>query len=648
VQPTQSLRVADAIMDILGHEEFTAAIVEALDVASSRSAAPDTQEIEARRQAAFLALVRRVAVRIDAHPRKAALLALLRDDDEVPNRVAVELFNFIYFSLVNRFKGEIAELLAQPLLRDFAVLLQQEGSMPAALTVVPGHEILSRRGRRGTERCGWYKGADALITAPHEAVASWAGLPHEAARWHVGLGVVAVAEIKAYRASPERLREQIRHHVRRMARGLCLAGAEVDAGRAVFAITRSDGSRACLPFGHRIPVEGLARIMIRPSLASAPITPLARLDRTAWMAELPPSTDELSEAAYRFTDWFLGQIGTEVYRGEHDVDDGIRRVNPWPEKTIEEAARNRLGQVMYTLGNRPFFIGAPGLTIREERARRTFTFLANGILYGYAGSSGDVLYRPEEHPHRPNWSPPPPPPRPLAAADSAYARGDLAETTALIEALDGTRLEGREARRLLWLQGMVAFRRAEFAEALAQFPGPEEDDRSHWRSRDTHMLARLHARVGSGSRAQAVLAAEPPCSGSLAVEHLAVLALSYQADQDVPGALREAEAGVAALEPLVAEIRQRSLDGRGLPGRLHHGTLQQAMVDFAAVLCATGRHDEAVGLLLRLRGVGLWLADHLRRDQVFAPLFADAEHRGKLDVWAATELDRAPGILLVT
>lgn len=67
----------------------------------------------------------------------------------------MSLFEFIYSSLINNLKGELAEIFARPRIRDFADALQI-----ADTPTILGPRL---RERPRTRSRGWLKGADAIL-----------------------------------------------------------------------------------------------------------------------------------------------------------------------------------------------------------------------------------------------------------------------------------------------------------------------------------------------------------------------------------------------------------------------------------------------------------------------------------------------------
>ena len=153
--------VEQTLVRILAQPAFVADIIKALDACAPRELSEAGRE--GRRRDGFDQIVLRVKANFDVHPRRRLLLMLLRDDSQLSDEELVDTFEFIYSYLVNQFKGELAELLAWPILHDFVEVMAKRGRAPVGTRVVPGSLIEERRTKNGVLQRGWYKGADALL-----------------------------------------------------------------------------------------------------------------------------------------------------------------------------------------------------------------------------------------------------------------------------------------------------------------------------------------------------------------------------------------------------------------------------------------------------------------------------------------------------
>jgi len=628
--------VAQTILGILNHKEFTEDIVDSLGAAHSADG-----DVESTRQDEFAGLLRRVTSAFHSREQAGTLYEVLRDDTRVRESALIEVFNFIYFYLVNQFKAELAECLARPILRAFAHVLAADGRAPAAVRICEGHRIRSRRARGGHVEAGWYKGADALIVVATDELTGWDRLRGAKGPFSGGVAVFAVAEIKAYRAAPERILDQINRHTRRLAFGTQIEGKDLDTSRCVFVTWDVNGDVSLAPFGRRVPIGRIARIVVRPGLAHQPSKPLVSSGIQTWTAELPSSSEDLSEAAYRFTDWFLGRVGQDIFVPR---DGGPKTIpNPWPHMTTEQAARNRLREAFFSLSRRRIFQNpSRNETARGARARRTFNLLANAVCYGHEGTSRDFLLWPDEHRVRTKQAilARAPVTDLLGEAHKEYGSGRLDAAQAIIDRIDRSSLDDAVQRRVGWLEAMVAFRRGDFGQALRLFPGPAQGKRDFWWTRDVAMQARLEARNGHGHKARGILRALEPIERwlhrALPVEYHAVSALACLAERDHDGAEERAAQALRALGALRDATRERDAN-LGDPLDIHPATVQLSILDLAAVLAASGRVEQAVAEITRLGGLDGWEFHYLRRDPLLQAVLDLPATRVELEAWEEQE-----------
>jgi hypothetical protein len=221
---------------------------------------------------------------------------------------------FVYSHMVNRFQGELAELLALKPCIELVERLRDEGRSPAGATLFWGDTIAQRCGiaAEAGPTCvasvgGFAKGADGLLV---EA-------PDSDDRPPRALGVV---EVKSARRSRRRVLGQIARHAARLARGARLGGREwptieVEAAGA----------------------GGLARVTVMPSswliprpttwrddgdgrksmVYDASVAPAAdRIEEAqdgSWHVTLAWSQEALAEAAYEMTFHYMAEVGEAVY-----------------------------------------------------------------------------------------------------------------------------------------------------------------------------------------------------------------------------------------------------------------------------------------------------------------------------------------------
>jgi len=308
---------------------------------------------------------------------------VLLSDDECA--LCVE---FIFSHMVNRFKGELAELLA---LEPCLGLLQELRQEPqrAGVQLYWGEAIQERRRRsQGDAESGWggfAKGADGLLVeeAPGNGRTSQARCK-----------VHGIVEVKSMPIPRSRLLAQIDRHARRLLGGVKLADRVWEPEQMDNSILQGRGHAA----------PGLVRIMVVPSTwklsrewrevkgrgssqivyptAAAPPEPAPLLQREGdvWKITLAWSQEALNQAAYEMTFWYMAQVGAGVY-SQRALPKG------WEGMTPEQAGYNAIKMMLYYILLRRL----------SQRAERLATRLYNVYCFGYPlGVDSDKMLWPED------------------------------------------------------------------------------------------------------------------------------------------------------------------------------------------------------------------------------------------------------------
>lgn len=343
-----------------------------------------------------------VAQDIAAHKRGPLLRRLLIHgpapyyDPEMPSSDGITQLSdpecglcieFIFSHMVNRFKGELAELLAIGPVLELVRQLIDMRKLPESTRVYWGDSIRERRwiaDKDGNRLFGSYaKGADGLLVDGCKS-----GYP-ELRRTATVRGIV---EVKSMLLSPPRILAQIEQHIGRLPGGLMLRGSEwpgdeirisgfaggaepirilvVPSNWKVSRDWKSTGTRLILPPYHDPPF-------------SNQITELAP---ATWKITLAWSVESLAEAAFGMTFWYMAQAGQ--YLSDHDALP--RYLDPM---TPEEAGRNMVKQALYFIIVRP---------LKKRELLRGIT-LYNVYSFGYsAGIDSAEPLAPEDFERNPD------------------------------------------------------------------------------------------------------------------------------------------------------------------------------------------------------------------------------------------------------
>jgi len=630
-----------SINEILRHSHFTDGLVAAFDACIGDGLSAVEQEHS--RRVHFREMIHRVVRNARDHPRLHTLSALVQDAG-VTDEDSFAALEFIYSCLVNHFKGELAEVLARPLLRTWVSHLASTGLIPDEVEVVPGYDLRAPRlaGDPGQHKC-----ADAILRTTADRLARWTHVQDHALPSD-GVMIAGVVEIKASRKSPPKVLEQLAGHVNRFDLPWNLRGRGIDPARTFIAQCPPNGRTAWIPATEPIVVDRVPRLFVRPCNRSGPLVAPQSLGPMVWVSELSFTTKEMLEAAFRFAMWLASQAGTDTFDLGGTVDTSQAKGAGGPT-AMDSTAQDRLLQALYHLGREGFITQT---TPRAQRAAKTFFWLYNVFSYGRERARGDRLQWPDEHPALPRHATTQTEPpisssvgaasiAHISASHRAYARSRLDEAKQLLKKAKAAGVPSSHASKVSWLEGMIAYREGRFAEALGLFPGPGPDRQDKWWRRDQVMLARLHARAGSVATARELLAALEPVDQwpdrAFPVEYYGVVALVALRENHGSSRRSAIHDGLALLEAVRTENRERRERHLNELWTVHPQTVQMAVFDLAAVLAATGYVTEAIHHLTQLSGFDGWELDYLARDELLACVFGVPDTSAQLAAWLEQE-----------
>lgn len=303
---------------------------------------------------------------------------------------------FIYSHMVNRFKGELAELLALDSCLNLVQQLREKGRISSNTVLYWGDAVQERRRPKapfehGVVRPGSFtKGADGLIVEP---TATGHGKANN------GLKISGVIEVKSMRLGKKRILDQINGHITRLQGGVQLGHKKWSPDSLVF---KHNGS-------HQSEGSSLARVLVMPSnwklsrewtsvktdrgreiVFPVPSPPssesrIEELESDIWKITLTWSQEALAQAAYEMTFWYMSQVGRHVYR---------KKALPkgWEYMTPEQAGYNAMKMMLYYVP----------LRYISERHERLAIRLYNIYCFGYpAGTDSKEMLWPQDFPGAP-------------------------------------------------------------------------------------------------------------------------------------------------------------------------------------------------------------------------------------------------------
>jgi len=283
----------------------------------------------------------------------AELLDRRLTDDETG-----KVITFIYSSVVNCFKGQLAELLAAGPCAQLLDELRGRGRVPSAARLYVGDAVLLREGSTGQRK----KAADMHILSRGADPAP-------------RMLVHGLVEVKSYARSATPLRRQLAKHLARIRDGALISVAkgagmreeyQGQCGQDVFTL-RVTPARWKLPRSFSFVQEEGAEVLH----CNAPTPPsehaLVEPDGPdEWRVTLRWSEEALAAAGYAMTFWYMEKLGEAVFA------QGMPK--EWQEMTPPEAGRNAAKMMLY-------------YAMRREcgpRVQQRAVALYNAYGFGYA------------------------------------------------------------------------------------------------------------------------------------------------------------------------------------------------------------------------------------------------------------------------
>jgi hypothetical protein len=257
--------------------------------------------------------------------------------------------NFSYSHIINRFKGDLAELLAIKPITQLKNLLASEGIFDKELTICLGDYI-----KEYQETGNLAKGADGLIVEIDES--------NESVR------IKAVIEIKSMYLPQAKMIKQMDKHICRLRKGLQLGTKTYEAKNII--VDKNDVIKIMvIPSSWKINREysWQENKMVSPE-ADKPLkaTSFNKIENNVYQIVLDWSQEALEQAAYEMTYNYMAEVGRVVYESK-ELPKG------WEGMSPEEAGYNSIKEKLY-------YIMLRALTKRQG-ARATKLY--NVYCFGY-------------------------------------------------------------------------------------------------------------------------------------------------------------------------------------------------------------------------------------------------------------------------
>ncbi len=306
-----------------------------------------------------------VGANLKQHPHRALLFRLMQDDRSLTDEEVGQVLEMIYSHMVNRFKGDLAEILAINPASRFLRGLKKEGIAPPHARYVMGPSILEP----GQRRKGWAKGADGLFVADrNQRGGRMSGEP---------LTIYGIVEVKSYQLGERVGRGQLEKHQARLKRGLRIDNIDYSGSQVILAGSRGS-KRKPLTIGGMGPTRPYY-LFILPKARNRP--PRQASPKGTWLRllEIPYDRVRIMSAAYEMTFWFFSLLGDQAYQNSPV---------PWRGMTPPEAGRNQIKLALYYImlrdmrGLVEFGVNTNAWHRRRDRLMRIATRLYNSYGWG--------------------------------------------------------------------------------------------------------------------------------------------------------------------------------------------------------------------------------------------------------------------------
>lgn len=245
---------------------------------------------------------------------------------------------FIFSHMINRFKGELAEVLAIKPCLQLLSQLQEVDKIPVSVDLYFGDTVQERRriNKKNSVQWGGYtKGADGLVVEHR----------HMENR-KKGLQVHGVVEVKSMPRSKSKLLTQINQHLERLRGGVKLNNLiwerdQVVIDNPISILVVPSTWKVSREWNRKETATGWSLVVPEPT--ESPISTIIEdIGPSHWIITLNWSKEALEQAAYEMTFWYMSQVGNVIYKTKPLPKE-------WEGMTPEEAGYNSIKMMLYYL-----------------------------------------------------------------------------------------------------------------------------------------------------------------------------------------------------------------------------------------------------------------------------------------------------------
>ena len=250
----------------------------------------------------------------------------------------VKCVQLIFSHMVNKFKGDIAELLALEPCISLVKSLQNEGHLSHDIDIFWGKEIKEPyiQAKKKTSKKRFGLGADGLVTGRNEGDDT--------------IRILGIVEVKSMRKLKPVL-DQIDKHQLRLQQGLRLGPTEYSEDAVLLSKSDIIGimvipsswklDRNLKPFEESSSNPSKTN---QESVETPEETQVTKVSgrKNTWKITLGWSVEAIEEAAYNMTFWYMAQVGKEIYAK-------VDMPPKWKGMTRKEAGQNAIKMMLYYL-----------------------------------------------------------------------------------------------------------------------------------------------------------------------------------------------------------------------------------------------------------------------------------------------------------
>lgn len=306
---------------------------------------------------------------IESHPKDGLFKRLIKYgpvDPDMEDGIGQETYltdsecesclDFIYSHMINRFKGELAELLSLKPCIELIDLLKQKGEIPSDINIYFGGIVKERRRLKKqtasteTKWGSFTKGADCIFISGIDSIG-------KAIQYNITIH--GVIEVKSMRVSNNKIINQIDQHINRLSGGIKIYDRIWEPNQIIIPTFKNDITKTKLykilimpskwklnrDYEYIRNQDGSSTMVHFESIKQTQTT-IENIFNNVWKITLGWSEEALEQAGYEMTYWYMSQVGRKVFN-KNNIP------MAWDGMTPEEAGFNSIKMMLYYIILRP-------------------------------------------------------------------------------------------------------------------------------------------------------------------------------------------------------------------------------------------------------------------------------------------------------